>query len=152
MKRIRRTLLLLICFSRAALGEIYTIEDEFDGCEYGKIYPLTNGKFMRCDSYKYFYRYRPKVVADGYKVLAVGERDVRGTILEGEKLITQIDGDWEGCDFDTHRLSNGMYLVCSTYFYEYSFMPTVEAIVIDGVVEAVLIDGEIKDGVSVISR
>ena len=98
MKRIRQTLLLLICFSPAALGEIYTIEDEFDGCEYGKIYPLTNGKFMRCDSYKYFYRYRPKVLADGYKVLAVGEQDVRGTILEGEKLITQIDGDWEGCD------------------------------------------------------
>ena len=60
MKRICTAILITFCFSHSAMGEIYTIEDEFDGCEHGKIYPLTNGKFMRCDSYKYFYKYRPK--------------------------------------------------------------------------------------------
>ena len=152
MKRVFSVALFLLGVPAISLAEIYTIEDEFDGCEHGKIYPLTNGQFMRCDSYKYFYKYRPKVVADGKKVIAIDERDVRGTILDGEKFSTQIDGDWEGCDFDVHRLTNGMYLVCSSYFYEYAFMPTVEVIVIEGQVEAVLINGESKDGVSVVAQ
>lgn len=152
MKRICTAILITFCFSHSAMGEIYTIEDEFDGCEHGKIYPLTNGKFMRCDSYKYFYKYRPKVVANGTDVFAIDERDVRGTILDGRRIVTRLDGDWEGCDFDSHRLENGMYLVCNTYFYEYSYMPVVEAIVIDGVVESVLIGGQVKSGVSIISR
>lgn len=152
MKRTLVFALFLLALPAVALAEIYTIEDEFDGCEQGKIYPLTNGQFMRCDSYKYFYKYRPKVVADGKRVIAVDERDVRGTILDGEKFSTQIDGEWEGCDFDTHRLTNGMYLVCNSYFYEYAFMPTVDVIVIEGQVEAVLINGESKDGVSVVAQ
>ena len=135
--------------SFGAQAEIFTIEDEFDGCEIGKIYPLTNGQYLRCDSYKYFYKYRAKVVADGKKVLAIDERDVRGTILNGMPISTQIDGDWEGCDYDVHRLTNGMYLVCSTYFYEYAYMPSVEIVVIEGQVETILIDGDSKDGVSV---
>ncbi len=152
MRRAFAAVILMLGFSSVAVGEIYTIEDEFDGCEHGKIYPLTNGKFMRCDGYNYFYKYRPKVIADGKKVIAIDERDVRGTILDaGVKFSTQIDGDWEGCDFDVHRLTNGMYLVCSTYFYEYAFMPSVDVIIIDGQVEAVLINGESKDGVSVVS-
>lgn len=152
MKRVFFVALFLLGVPAISLAEIYTIEDEFDGCEHGKIYPLTNGQFMRCDSYKYFYKYRPKVVADGKKVIAIDERDVRGTILDGERFSTQIDGEWEGCDFDVHRLTNGMYLVCSSFFYEYSFMPTVEVIVIEGQVEAVLINGESKDGVSVVAQ
>ena len=101
MKRICAAILITFCCSHSAMGEIYTIEDEFDGCEHGKIYPLTNGKFMRCDSYKYFYKYRPKVVANGTDVV-IDERDVRGTILDGRRIVTRLDGDWEGCDFDSH--------------------------------------------------
>ena len=144
--------LLLLWVSSSVKAEIYTIEDDFDGCEYGKIYPLTNGQYLRCEQYKYFYKYRPKVIADDRKVIAINEREVRGTIVDGQTISTSIDGDWEGCDFDNHRLTNGYILVCNTYFYEYAFMPSVEIIVIDGAVESISIDGEIKDGVSVLTR
>ena len=142
---------LMFGFSPFSVGEIYTIEDTFDGCEHGKFYPLTNGKYLRCDSYKYFYKYRPKVIADGNRVIAIDEREVRGTIVEGKTLLTNIDGEWEGCNFDVHKLTNGMYLVCSSYFYEYAYMPSVEILVINGQVEAVLINGEAKDGVAVVA-
>jgi hypothetical protein len=144
--------LALFSVSPSLHAEIFTIENVFDGCEYGKIYPLTNGKFMRCDSYKYFYKYRPKVIADGKKVIAIDEKEVRATILDGQKIFTQIDGEWEGCDFDMHQLTNGMYLVCNTFFYEYAFMPSVEIILIDGQVGAVLINGESKDGLTVVTQ
>ena len=72
---------LTLGISSVAVAEIYTVEGEFDGCEHGKIYPLTNGKYLRCDSYKYFYKYRPKVIADGNRVIAIDEREVRGTIV-----------------------------------------------------------------------
>jgi len=77
---------------------------------------------------------------------------VRGTIVFGQTLSTRIDGEWEGCDFDVHRLINGMFLVCSSYFDEYAFMPSVEILVIEGQVEAVFINGEVKDGVSVATQ
>jgi hypothetical protein len=143
---------LMFGFSPFSVGEIYTIEDTFDGCEHGKFYPLTNGKYLRCDSYKYFYKYRPKVIADGNRVIAIDEREVRGTIVEGKTLLTNIDGEWEGCNFDVHKLTNGMYLVCSSYFYEYAYMPSVEILVINGQVEAVFINDEAKDGVSVVAQ
>ena len=143
---------LMFGFSPFSVGEMYTIEDTFDGCEHGKFYPLTNGKYLRCDSYKYFYKYRPKVIADGNRVIAIDEREVRGTIVEGQTLLTNIDGEWEGCNFDVHKLTNGMYLVCSSYFYEYAYMPSVEILVINGQVEAVLINDEAKDGVSVVAQ
>ena len=119
----------------------YRIEDDFDGCDYDQYYPLTNGMFLRCDQYKYFYKYRPEVLADGNRVYSIDGREIRGTIVSGEKTNTQIDGDWEGCDFDTHRLMNGYYLFCNSYFYEYAFMPSVEIIVIDGSPASIIING-----------
>ena len=142
-------MLVMLLLSVSAHAEIYTIEDSFDGCEYGKIYPLTNGQFLRCEQYRYFYKYRPKVITYGDKVIAIDEREVRGTIVSGQVIRTQIDGEWEGCDFDMHRLTNGMYLICSSYFYEYSYMPSVEIVIIEGSVEGVMINEESKDGVSV---
>lgn len=42
------------------------------------------------------------------------------TILE----TTQVNGDFEGCDFDKQiRFSNGWTLTCSSYFYSYSYRP-----------------------------
>ena len=119
----------------------YQIEDDFDGCEYDKYYPLTNGMFVRCDQYKYFYKYRPLVLADGNRVYSIDGREIRGTIVSGQKTNTQIDGDWEGCDFNTYRLMNGYYLFCNSYFYEYAFMPSVEIIVIDGSPASIIING-----------
>jgi len=50
--------------------------------------------------------------------------DFRG--MEGWTIIavTQVEGDFEGCDFDKHiKFLNGMVLECSTFSYTYSFMP-----------------------------
>lgn len=46
--------------------------------------------------------------------------------MEGWTIIaiTQVDGDFEGCDFNRPiRFINGMILECSTYSYTYAFMP-----------------------------
>ena len=131
---------------------VYVVNEEFDGCKYGKIYPLTNGQYLRCDSDKYFYEYKPKVVTDGGKVIAIAGQEVRGVILDGRIISTQIEGDWEGCNWDIHKLTNGMYLGCDRYFYEYAFMPRVEIIVIDGLIWRVLIRDSIKSGVSVVTE
>ena len=82
---------------------------------------------------------------------SIGTEQISATIVQGNKISTQIDGEWEGCDFDTHRLTNGYYLSCNSYFYEYAYMPLVEILVIDGVVKSVKINGQTKDGVSVFS-
>jgi hypothetical protein len=133
-----------------ALSETYKVEAEFEGCEHGKIYPLTrSGKYLRCDQYKYFYKYRPTVEANGTRVYEVGGREIRGTIVNGRSITTNIADEWEGCDYNTHRLDNGMTLQCSTYFYEYAYRPSVEIVVIDGTVEAVIINGEPRDGIQV---
>lgn len=37
---------------------------------------------------------------------------------------TQVEDDFEGCDFDKQiRFTNGWTLTCSSYSYSYSFMP-----------------------------
>lgn len=39
--------------------------------------------------------------------------------------VTQVDGEFEGCDFDKKiEFTNGMVLECSTYSYTYSYAPT----------------------------
>ena len=39
--------------------------------------------------------------------------------------VTQVDGEFEGCDFDKKiTFLNGMILECATYDYFYAFMPT----------------------------
>ena len=93
MKRALIFAFCLLSFPAIAPAEIYTIEDEFDGCEHGKIYPFTNGKFMRHDSYKCFYKYRSKVFAYREKVIAVDEQGMCGMILHGEKFSTQLDSN-----------------------------------------------------------
>ena len=135
--------------SRAIGDRSYTITGTFDGCSYGKYYELTNGMYLRCDEYNYFYEYRPKVFAKGSKVYKIGSQKVKGTIVEGRTITTQIDGEWEGCNWDTHRLTNGMYLSCNTYFYEYGYHPTVKILIISGVVQSVSINDSVKDGVTV---
>ena len=47
---------------------------------------------------------------------------------------------------------NGMRLVCSTFFYEYAFMPSVEIFMIDGLPNKVVINGDEKSGVVVVDR
>lgn len=41
-------------------------------------------------------------------------------------LETEVDGEFEGCDFDKRiPLQNGMVFVCSEYNYTYSYTPEV---------------------------
>ena len=150
MKKVLITLA-FICSSNSYAFDTYQIEGTFDGCEFDKYYPLTNGMFLRCEDYNYSYDYYPVVTANGNQVYAIGTEQISATIVQGNKISTQIDGEWEGCDFDTHRLTNGYYLSCNSYFYEYAYMPLVEILVIDGVVKSVKINGQTKDGVSVFS-
>lgn len=117
--------------------------------DYDKYYPLTNGMYLRCDEYNYFYEYMPEVKANGFNVFEIGEEKVSGTVVRGRTIRTQIAGDWEGCDFDTHRLINGMYLTCNTYFYEYAYAPKVEILVIGGSVKSVRINGKERNRVTV---
>ena len=48
-------------------------------------------------------------------------RDVEGyTVIS----VTQVDGDFEGCDFDKRiRFADGTTLKCSSYSYSYAYMP-----------------------------
>ena len=140
--------LTLFFLSQQALGD-FTVDGTFAGCDYGKVYLLTNGRFLLCESYGYQYAYRPDVyqLSSG-RVLVDGE-EYRGRIVDGSVISTNIDGEWEGCNFDSHRLANGMILYCNSYFYEYAYMPSVEVILINGEVSQISINGEVKDGVSV---
>ena len=54
--------------------------------------------------------------------------DLEYLAKEGYAVIeeTQVDGDFEGCDFDKRiPLTNGLVFVCSTYSYSYAYMPDV---------------------------
>tara|TARA_B100000530_G_C15853371_1_gene446238 strand:+ start:403 stop:876 length:474 start_codon:yes stop_codon:yes gene_type:complete len=152
MKKIIATALLVMgaVMAMPSISATYKIADTFDGCERGKFYPLTkSGKYLRCDQYTYFYKYRPDVIAEGNRVYAIDGREVRGTIVDGYSISTNISDEWEGCDWDSHRLDNGMVLQCSSYFYEYAYRPSVEIIVIEGRVVQVLVNGEARDGIQV---
>ena len=73
-----------------------------------------------------------------------------GYASNSEMIRTTVDGEWEGCDFEKrYRLMNGLVLKCSTYFYEYAYMPKVEILLVDGRVDAVSINGKYRRGVSV---
>ena len=54
--------------------------------------------------------------------------DLEDLCKQGYAVIeeTQVDGDFEGCDFDKRiPLMNGLVFVCSTYNYSYAYMPDV---------------------------
>ena len=151
LKHLAFFILIFVSALTALKAGSYTIEDTYEGCEFGRYYALTNGQFLRCDEYSYSYSYRPEVLTNGRRVLKIDGEEVSGTIVDGRKIDTQIDGEWEGCDFDTHRLLNGLILVCNTYFYEYAFMPSVEIIIIEGVPISIKIGSQYRDGVVVLS-
>lgn len=68
IKALVTTLVAFTCLSTPVFADTHTIEDEFDGCEHGKDYPLTNGQFFICEEYQYFYEYSPRVIAGEKKV------------------------------------------------------------------------------------
>jgi len=56
------------------------------------------------------------------QIFAFDHSELRGYTMVDEKTI---DGDFEGCDFDKKIVfMDGTYLICSTYSYTYTYMPT----------------------------
>lgn len=125
----------------------YVINGEFDGCEYGKLYELTGGGILECREYNYFYDYSPVVRTDGREVIAIGDEVVRGYIHDGSVVSTQINGEFDGCEYDKrYELLNGLVFVCATYRYAYAYGPPVKIFIIGNSVQQVMINGEEYDG------
>ena len=139
--------LLLAIQSDDACADRFQIDGAFDGCEHGKLYALLGGGVLECREYNYFYQYMPEVITDGREVIIIGDERVAGYIHDGSVSETQINGEFEGCDFDRrYMLMNGFTFVCATYSYSYSYMPDVKIISISGRAPIVYIDGEKYDG------
>ncbi len=135
-----------LCNSVQAAEE-YTISDEFDGCEHGKLYELDGGGVLECQEYNYFYEYRPRVIASGREVIVIGDEKVSGYLHDGSVYRTNVSDEFEGCDYDkVYKLDNGLLFQCSTYNYHYAYRPEVKIFVIEGRSPVVFIDGDEYDG------
>lgn len=144
-KRLISILLLFVCFQ--AHSGTYQIDGNFDGCEYGKIYPLMNVGILECQEYQYFYEYSPEVRTDGREVITIGNQRVRAVLRDGSVMKTTVSSEFEGCDFD-RRISfdNGLIFVCDSYSYTYSYRPNVKIYFVSGRTPEVYIDGEKYSG------
>jgi hypothetical protein len=127
--------------------EEYTISDEFNGCEHGKLYELDGGLILECQEYNYFYEYRPSVIARGREVVLIGDEKIDGYIHDGSVHSTYISDEFEGCDFDkVYTLDNGLIFQCNTYSYTYSYRPKVKVFIINGRRPIIFIGGKKYSG------
>ena len=127
--------------------EEYTISDEFDGCEHGKLYELDGGRILECQEYNYFYEYRPSVIARGREVILIGDEKIDGYIHDGSVHSTHISDEFEGCDYDkVYTLDNGLVFQCNTYSYTYSYRPKVKIFIINGRSAIIFIGGKKYSG------
>jgi hypothetical protein len=68
-------------------GQMITtrVSDEFEGCDYNKVYNLDNGLLFQCASYHYHYAYRPEVkifVVSGRKpIVSIAGDEYRGQLF-----------------------------------------------------------------------
>lgn len=125
----------------------YQIDGEFDGCEYGKFYPLLGGGLLECREYNYFYEYSPEVRADGREVIIIGNQKVSATIRDGSFVKTRVSDTFEGCDYDKKiKLDNGLIFVCRSYGYSYAYRPEVMIISVSGGAPQVYIKGKQYNG------
>tara|TARA_Y100001934_G_scaffold46897_1_gene56713 strand:+ start:357 stop:824 length:468 start_codon:yes stop_codon:yes gene_type:complete len=126
-----------------SFAETYQIDGDFDGCDYGKLYPISGGGILECREYNYFYEYAPEVRSDGRDVITIGDEKVDAYLHNGSVIETRVSDDFEGCDFDKRiEFVNGLTFVCSTYSYTYSFMPRVKIMMISGRSPEVYIGGK----------
>jgi hypothetical protein len=134
--------LVIIPIAPASAVSEYTIVEEFDGCEHGRIYPLEGGGVLECLEYRYFYAYRPTVVARGRDVLLIDDQQVSARLHNGGCRETRVDSDFEGCEFDkVIPLLNGLVFQCQEYHYHYEYAPEVMIVVIEGRAPTVIIAG-----------
>jgi hypothetical protein len=129
--------------NKALAVEQYTIADDFDGCEHGKLYEIEGGGILECEEYEYFYDYRPRVLAEGTRVLMIGDEEINATLHNGSVYKTKISGDFEGCEFEKlYSLDSGLIFQCQEFNYSYAFRPDVRIFVIDGRSPTIFIDDE----------
>jgi len=142
---------LFVC--QQGIAAEYTISGEFDGCEYGKLYELDGGQILECQTYTYFYEYRPRVIARGRDVVLIGDEEVDAYLHGGRVFTTHISDEFEGCDFDRqYSLDNGLVFSCMTYSYTYKYRPEVKIFVVEGGSPKVFIDGKEYSGVLLRTR
>jgi len=140
MKNILFSCLLIVPF--CALASSYTlniepagipgvnttqIEGEFHGCDFDKMYKLTNGMILICQSYGYSYSYYPEVVLLNNGEVIIDDTKYSATLANGQMIETRVKGAFEGCDFDKLvPLANGLIFQCQTYSYTYTYSPGVQ--------------------------
>ncbi len=108
---------LWVCLLLSGLShaQIYHIDGEFDGCEWGKIYPIFGHHLLlECTEYKYFYRNSPEVEAEGRFVIAIGGEAINARIIPGRIINTSTSNPFEGCKKGQQvNFANGLTLVCA---------------------------------------
>ena len=129
------------------LGKLYAgsyiIDGEFDGCQFGKLYPISGGGILECQEYNYFYEFSPEVIANGRQVKTIGSNKVSGYLHNGSVIETSVSDDFEGCDFDKRiEFLNGLIFICQTYSYTYSYMPKVKIFIIENRLPQLCIKGK----------
>ncbi len=121
----------------------YQIDGEFDGCDYGKLYPLVGGGILECQSMELSLELSPRVIAEGRQVLMIGNERVEGYLHDGQVFRTKVSDEFEGCDYDkVYQLDNGLLFQCRTYHFHYAYRPDVRITVVDGRRPIVTIDGD----------
>lgn len=140
-------LAILILTQTPTAAGTYTIDGEFNGCDYEKLYELREGGVLECKEYNYFYEYSPEVRTDGDEVILIGDEKVEAVVRDGSVIETKVAGEFEGCDFDKkYFLENGFVFVCASYNYSYSYMPDVRIFLLPGEQPRVFINDEKYDG------
>jgi hypothetical protein len=119
------------------------IEDDFEGCEFGRLYPLSNGQILECRQFRYRYSYRPRVqIVDRQNVL-INDQPYRAVIHNGNVVSTNVSDEFEGCDYDRIIIfDNGYGLRCSEYKYRYAYRPRVVILLVNGRDPQITIDGD----------
>ncbi len=140
--------LMMFCLAMTnAVAGTFQIDGTFDGCEFGKVYPLIGGGILECHEYNYFYEYSPEVRTDGREVITIGSNKISGTILDGSVIKTKVREAFEGCEFDKKIFfDNNLVFVCRTYSYSYSYRPDVVIVSVSGRSPQVYIGGKKYDG------
>lgn len=132
----------------------YRLDGQFSGCSSGKFYLLSNNKLMRCTGFSSGFMFRPIVVVEGNRVRSVGGREVRAEVLDGNVIVTSINGTYEGCDYNkVYKLMNGKMMQCSSYGYSYAYAPSVYVIA-DKVmaVDGEEVDAKVVEGTTIETR
>lgn len=148
MRLLTLAFVLSLALPAAALSlDEYTIDGTFDGCEYGKLYAIEGGGILECQEYNYFYEYRPRVIADGFDVVMIGDEKVSARLHRGHVYLTRVSDEFDGCDFGKiYNFDNGLIFECNTYSYSYSYRPEVTIFIIEGRQPIVFINGRKYEG------